>query len=100
MRTGRQLAAALALGAEGVNCGTRFMATQEAAIHPSIKQALVCLQRGCDTEQLQVDGDENATTLVMRSLKNTERVYKNKVAQEVRDIEAAKPGPRGLAQSR
>jgi len=49
---GAQLAAALALGAEGMNMGTRFMATKEAPIHPSIKQALV-------------DGDEKATTLVL-----------------------------------
>jgi len=80
--TGRQLAAALALGAEGMNCGTAFMATKEAPIHKKIKQALV-------------EGDENSTTLVMRSLKNTERVYNNKTAQEVRAIEKEKPGQIG-----
>ena len=67
---GKQLAAALALGAEGMNMGTRFMATQEAPIHPNVKKALL-------------DGDEMSTTLVMRSVKNTERVYKNQTAMEV-----------------
>ena len=77
--TGRQLAAALALGADGVCMGTRFMATVEAPIMDGIKRALV-------------DADENSTTLVMTTVKNHERVYKNKVAEEVRAIEAEKPG--------
>jgi NAD(P)H-dependent flavin oxidoreductase YrpB (nitropropane dioxygenase family) len=76
---GKQLAAALALGAEGVNMGTRFMATKEAPIHPKIKQALV-------------DGDERKTTLVMTTLGNTERVYKNAASLKVREIEKEKPG--------
>jgi len=76
---GRQLAAALALGAEGVNMGTRFMATVEAPIQPGIKQALVA-------------ADETSTTLVMRTLKNTERVYKNRTVREVQEREAADPG--------
>ena len=76
---GRQLAACLALGADGVNMGTRFMATKEAPIHIGIKQALV-------------DGDEKSTTLVMQSVGNTERVYKNKVAEEVKAIEKVNPG--------
>lgn len=76
---GKQLAASLALGAEGVNMGTRFMATLEAPIHANIKQALV-------------DGDENSTQLVMRTLKNTERVYKNRTSDEVLRIEAEHPG--------
>ena len=76
---GRQLAAALALGASGVNMGTRFMATQEAAIHSDIKQALV-------------EGGAGSTTLVMRSVRNTERVYKNATALEVQAIEAEHPG--------
>eukprot|EP00949_MAST-11_sp_MAST-11-sp1_P003761 g3761.t1 len=75
---GKHLAAALALGAVGMNMGTRFMATQEAPIHPNIKKALV-------------DGDEHSTMLVMRSLKNTERVYKNKLAEEVLEIEERYP---------
>uniref|UniRef100_A0A6B2L9D4 Uncharacterized protein n=1 Tax=Arcella intermedia TaxID=1963864 RepID=A0A6B2L9D4_9EUKA len=77
--TGSQLAAALALGADGVNMGTRFMATQECAIHPNIKKALV-------------DSDERATTLIFRSLNNTERVYKNKTALKVQALEKEKPG--------
>ena len=76
---GKQLAATLALGAEGVNLGTRFMATVEAPIHANIKQALV-------------DGDENSTQLVMRSLRNTERVYKNETSDAVVKIEAETPG--------
>ena len=80
--TGRQLAAALALGADGVCMGTRFMATAEAPIKDGIKRALV-------------EADENQTTLVMTTVKNHERVYKNKVAEEVRAIEAAKPGDFG-----
>ena len=59
--------------------GTRFMATVEAPIHQGIKQALV-------------DADENSTQLVMRSLRNTERVYKNKTSDEVLRIEAEHPG--------
>ena len=77
--TGSQLAAALALGAEGVNCGTRFMATTEAPIHDGIKRALV-------------KGDERSTTLVMQSVGNTERVFKNRVTTEVREIEKRNPG--------
>jgi len=76
---GQQLAAALALGAEGMNMGTRFMATKEAAIHDNIKQALV-------------DGDERSTTHIFTTLKNTERVFKNKMAEKVRGIEKEKPG--------
>jgi len=74
-----QLVAALAFGADGVNCGTRFMATKEANIHDNIKQALV-------------DNDERNTTFIFRSLKNTERVFKNETAMKVRDIESNHPG--------
>ncbi|CAE8682085.1 unnamed protein product [Polarella glacialis] len=77
--TGSQLAAALAMGAEGLNMGTRFMATKEAPIHQGIKEALV-KAKGTDT------------THVMQTLGNTERVYKNKVVIECRDIEAKQPG--------
>jgi len=77
--TGRQVAAALALGADAVCMGTRFMATREAPIMDGIKNALVA-------------ADENQTTLVMTTVNNTERVYKNKVAEEVRAIEKEKPG--------
>jgi nitronate monooxygenase len=77
--TGEQLAAALAFGAEGVNMGTRFMATKEAPIHDNIKKALV-------------EGNETDTTLVFRTLSNTERVYKNKQSEKVVEIENANPG--------
>jgi nitronate monooxygenase len=77
--TGKQLAAALAMGAEGMNMGTAFMATKEAPIHAGIKQALV-------------DADERSTTHVFRTLGNTERVFKNAQAEKVRAIEAEHPG--------
>ncbi|MDH0425438.1 NAD(P)H-dependent flavin oxidoreductase [Stutzerimonas stutzeri] len=67
---GRGLAAALALGAQGVNMGTRFCATQEAPLHPNIKQALV-------------DGSERDTNLIFRTMKNTARVFKNAISDEV-----------------
>lgn len=72
--TGAQMAACLALGADGINMGTRFMATREAPIHANIKQAIV-------------EASELDTALVYRSLRNTARVYKNKVAQQVNEIE-------------
>ena len=71
----RGLVAALALGADGMNMGTRFMATREAPIHDNIKQQLV-------------DATERDTALIFRTLKNTARVFKNQVANEVRAIEA------------
>jgi len=71
---GRAMAAALALGAEGINMGTRFMCTKEAPIHDNIKQALV--QAG-----------ERDTNLIFRSLHNTARVFKNKVSDEVVALE-------------
>lgn len=67
---GRGMAAALALGAEGVNMGTRFCATVEAPIHPEIKQALV-------------KASERDTNLIFRTLHNTGRVLRNKVSNEV-----------------
>ncbi|MDE0511923.1 MAG: nitronate monooxygenase family protein [Gammaproteobacteria bacterium] len=76
--TGKQMAAALALGAEGVNMGSRFVATVEAPVHENIKQAMV-------------DNDERQTTLMFRTLKNTARVFKNSVSEEVLAIES-KPG--------
>jgi len=76
---GNQLAACLALGAEGINMGTRFMATKEAAIHDNIKQALV-------------DGDQTSTMTILRSMKNTERVYKNEQAMNAKGEEDKKPG--------
>jgi NAD(P)H-dependent flavin oxidoreductase YrpB (nitropropane dioxygenase family) len=71
----RGLVAALALGADGMNMGTRFMATREAPIHDNIKQQLV-------------DATERDTALIFRTLKNTARVFRNQVADEVRSIEA------------
>ncbi|ORX51214.1 2-nitropropane dioxygenase [Hesseltinella vesiculosa] len=77
MGDGQGLAAALALGAEGINMGTRFVATKEAPVHNNIKQALV-------------DGDERNTALIYRPLRNTARVYKNKPAVQVNEIEKEK----------
>jgi len=70
---------ASSLGAEGINMGTRFMATKEAEIHENIKNALV-------------EGGPGGTTLVMRSVRNTERVYKNETAVKVQEIEREFPG--------
>lgn len=67
---GRGMAAALALGAEGVNMGTRFCVTQEAPIHYNIKQALVA-------------ASERDTKLMFRTLKNTARVFRNAISEEV-----------------
>ncbi len=75
---GRGLAAALALGAEGVNMGTRFCATQEAPIHPAIKAALV-------------EATERDTQLIFRTLHNTGRVLKNVISDEVVALER-RPG--------
>lgn len=70
---GRGLVAALALGAEGINMGTRFCATVEAPIHESVKQFLV-------------QNDERATNLIFRKFKNTGRVAKNVVSDKVVEI--------------
>ena len=64
MADGRSLVAALALGAEGMNMGTRFIATKEAPVHDNVKQAIVA-------------ASELDTRLVMRPLRNTERVLRN-----------------------
>jgi nitronate monooxygenase len=71
----RGLVAALALGADGINMGTRFMATRESPIHDKIKQQLL-------------DGDERDTALIFRTMRNTARVFKNSVAEEVIAIES------------
>ncbi|GAQ09454.1 nitronate monooxygenase [Aspergillus lentulus] len=71
---GQGLAAALALGAEGINMGTRFMCTVEAPIHQKVKEAIVA-------------SDENNTNLVLRRWKNTSRLFKNKVSDEALKIE-------------
>jgi len=77
MADGRSLVAALALGAEGINMGTRFIATQEAPVHPKVKEAIV-------------RATELDTRLVMRSLRNTERVLNNAAVEEILRIEQEK----------
>jgi nitronate monooxygenase len=76
---GQQLVAALALGAEGINMGTRFIATQEAPVHQNVKEALV-------------RATELDTRLIMRPLRNTERVLFNPVVEKIAEIEREK-GP-------
>ncbi|MFC3609340.1 NAD(P)H-dependent flavin oxidoreductase [Stutzerimonas tarimensis] len=71
---GRGLAAALALGADGVNLGTRFLCTHESPIHEAIKQKMV-------------EADELSTTLMLRSFRNTVRVFRNEVALAVQGLE-------------
>jgi NADH:quinone reductase (non-electrogenic) len=70
MADGRSLVAALALGAEGMNLGTRFIATKEAPVHQNVKDAIVA-------------ASELDTRLVMRSLRNTERVLNNAATQSL-----------------
>ncbi len=70
---GRGLAAALALGADGINMGTRFCATVEAPIHEAVKQFIVA-------------NDERATRLIFRKFHNTGRVARNSVSDQVVDI--------------
>ena len=77
MGTGSQLVAALALGADGINMGTRFIATKEAPVHDNVKQALV-------------NASELDTRLIMRSLRNTERVLTNDAVEEIIRIEKEK----------
>ena len=72
----QQLVAALALGAEGINMGTRFIATKEAPVHDNVKQAIV-------------QATELDTRLVMRGLKNTERVLTNSAVERLVEKEAA-----------
>ena len=77
MANARSLVAALALGADGINMGTRFIATVEAPVHANVKQALV-------------DADELSTRLIMRTLRNTERVLTNAAVEKIRVIEKEK----------
>jgi NADH:quinone reductase (non-electrogenic) len=69
----RGLVAALALGADGINMGTRFLATQEAPVHDNVKQRLV-------------EATERDTELIFRTLHNTARVARNSVSQDVARI--------------
>jgi nitronate monooxygenase len=70
----RGLVAALALGCEGMNMGTRFMATREAPIHQNVKEAIVA-------------ADERSTALILRSMRNTSRVFGNSVAKRAIEME-------------
>ena len=71
---GRGLVAALALGAEGISMGTRFLATREAPVHENLKRKLV-------------EASELDTQLLFRKFRNTARVFKNSVALQVAEIE-------------
>ena len=71
---GRGLVAALALGAEGINMGTRFMCTKESPIHQRVKEQIVA-------------NDERATELIFRTMRNTSRVAKNSVSSKVVELE-------------
>ena len=73
----RSLVAALALGAEGINMGTRFVATREAPVHDNVRQAIVA-------------ASERDTRLVMRPLRNTERVLINPAVEAILATEAAR----------
>ena len=77
MADGRSLVAALSLGAEGMNMGTRFIATKEAPVHENVKQALVA-------------ATELQTRLIMRPLRNTERVLVNTAVEKILEIEREK----------
>src|SRR4029079_18053012 len=77
MADARSLVAALAMGAQGMNMGTRFMATKEAPIHDNVKKALVA-------------ASELDTRLIMRAIRNTERVLKNKGVDRLIEIEREK----------
>jgi nitronate monooxygenase len=74
---GRGVAAILALGAEGVIMGTRMMATKECPIHDSLKQAFV-------------QAKETDTSLVMRSIRNTHRMWRNKATEKILELESQK----------
>jgi nitronate monooxygenase len=75
MADGRSLVAALALGADGMNMGTRFLVTREAPVHPRVKAAIVA-------------ASERDTRLVMRPLRNTERVLNNPAVERLMAKEA------------
>lgn len=76
MADARSLVASLSLGAEGINMGTRFLATKEAPVHENVKNAILA-------------ASELDTRLVMRPLRNTERVLKNKAVERVIEKETA-----------
>ncbi|NDK91567.1 nitronate monooxygenase [Gordonia desulfuricans] len=73
--TGGGLVAALALGADAINMGTRFMATDEAPVHPRVKEQLVA-------------NDERDTVIVFREFRNTARVARNTISEQIRELGA------------
>src|SRR3989442_7507381 len=73
---GRGLVAALALGADGINMGTRFMCTKESPIHQLVKERIVA-------------NDERETELIFRTMRNTSRVAKNLISTKVVEMEKA-----------
>jgi nitronate monooxygenase len=75
----RGLVAALALGCDGINMGSRFLATRESPIHDTVKQQIL-------------DADEKSTTHIFRPLRNTERVFHNSIADKIHELEAAGKG--------
>ncbi len=83
MADARSLVASLALGAEGMNMGTRFIATKEAPVHENVKQAIVA-------------ASELDTRLIMRGLRNTERVLSNAAVEKIVEIERTKGASLGI----
>ena len=79
----QQLVAALALGADGINMGTRFIATTEAPVHQNVKEAIV-------------NASELDTRLIMRSLRNTERVMNNVAVEKIMAVEEEKGDSLGI----
>jgi NAD(P)H-dependent flavin oxidoreductase YrpB (nitropropane dioxygenase family) len=77
MADARSLVASLAMGAEGMNMGTRFIATKEAPVHENVKQAIL-------------QASELDTRLIMRPIRNTERVLKNAGVDKLLEIEREK----------
>lgn len=75
---GHGMAAALTLGAQGINMGTRFMLTKEAPIHDAIKQAIVA-------------GTERDTKVILKPFRNTARVFRNAISEQVAELEK-RPG--------
>merc|ERR1712039_36686 len=76
--TGRQLAGALAMGAQGITMGTRFVATVEAPVHAKVKARIA-----------SPEADEFSTAMILRTFENGTRVYRNSVVEKVLEKEAA-----------
>jgi len=74
--TGRQLAAAIAMGAQGITMATRFLCTVEAPIHQKVKEHMI-----------KPEVDETSTTIVLSSLSNSTRVFKNEVSEKMNQLE-------------